>query len=351
MKNILIDAERTNYLHTGLYHFCQHLVNTLALHNRNGEYCLSTYAPEKEHGLFSKNISVVPQYSLHKFYQPFLTRYQLFHSTFQGTNYFPFCHKGKVLLTVHDLNFLHEGKPLARQKKCLSKLEKKLDRADSVVAISEFVKNDLLKHTSVNPEKVKVIHNGCNIKPSAVSEIPAYAPQKPFFFTIGTLTGKKNFHVLPAMLLKNDFDLVIAGITQDPDYKTRIEMAAKELGVSDRVHIVGAVSEAEKVWYLQNCAAFAFPSIAEGFGLPVIEAMHFGKPVFLSTCTSLPEIGGKEAYYFEHFEPDYMSAKTMEGLEDSRRGNKAAAIIQWANKFSWDKTACLYLQEYQRLLA
>lgn len=351
MKNILIDAERTNYLHTGLYHFCTHLINTLAMHNRAGEYRLSTYAPEREHGLFSRNTSVVSQYSLHKFYQPFLAKYQLFHSTFQGSNYFPFCLKGKVLLTVHDLNFLHEGRTLAKQKKCLGRLEKKLSRADSVVAISEYVKGNLLEYTSVAPEKVKVIHNGCNITPSAISEMPAHIPQKPFFFTIGTLTDKKNFHVLPAMLLKNDFELVIAGINQNADYKSKIEATAKELGVSDRVHIVGAINEAEKIWYLQNCTAFSFPSIAEGFGLPVIEAMHFGKPVFLSTLTSLPEIGGKEAYYFENFDPEYMSLKTMDALEDYRKNNKAKAIAQWAAKFNWDKTACQYLEEYERLLS
>lgn len=351
MKNILIDAERTNYMHTGLYHFCRHLINSIAVHNRKDEYHLSTYAPEKERGLFNKEISVVSQYSLHKFYQPFLAKYQLFHSTFQGTNYFPFCIKGKVLLTVHDLNFLHENKPLARQKKHLGNLEKKLDRADSVVAISEYVKKDLLEHTSVCPEKVQVIHNGCNIRPEAGVEIPAYQPRKPFFFTIGVITGKKNFHVLPAMLLKNDFDLIIAGVNQSPEYKMKIEATAKELGVQDRVHIIGAISEAEKVWYLQNCLAFAFPSIAEGFGLPVIEAMHFGKPVLLSTCTSLPEIGGKEAYYFENFDPEYMSLKTMEVLEEDRRNNRSEAIIQWASKFSWDKTARQYLNEYDHLLA
>jgi glycosyltransferase involved in cell wall biosynthesis len=351
MKNILIDAERTNYIHTGLYHFCRHLINSIALHNRTDEYNLSTYAPERERGLFNKDISVVAQYSLHKFYQPFLTKFQLFHSTFQGTNYFPFCIKGKVLLTVHDLNFLHEDTPLAKRKKYLANLEKKLARADSVVAISEYVKRDILQHTSVAPEKVQVIYNGCNIRPEADAGKPACLPKKPFFFTIGAITDKKNFHVLPAMLLKNDFDLIIAGLNQKPEYKMKIEAAAKELGVQDRVHIIGVVSEAEKVWYLQNCEAFAFPSIAEGFGLPVIEAMHFGKPVILSTCTSLPEIGGKEAYYFENFDPEHISHKTMEVLEDNLKNNRSEAIIQWAGRFSWDTTACRYLQEYDRLLA
>ena len=351
MKNILIDAERTKYLHTGLYHFCRHLINALALHNHTDEYCLSTYAPEKEQSIFHQRVSVVAHSSLHKFYQPFLAQFQLFHSTFQGTNYFPFCLKGKVVLTVHDLNFLHEGVPTAKQKKHLARLEKKLERADAVVAISEFVKNDLLQYTSVYPGKVKVIHNGCNIAQEAVAERPMYIPDAPFFFSIGTIMEKKNFHVLPAMLLKNDFHLVIAGHCVSPEYQMKIESAAKALGVQDRVHLAGVLSEAEKAWYLQHCEAFAFPSIAEGFGLPVIEAMHFGKPVLLSTCTSLPEIGGKEAYYFENFDPEYMSVKTMDALADYyQQGNKAMAIRQWAGKFCWNRTARQYLEEYRLLL-
>ena len=162
---------------------------------------------------------------------------------------------------------------------------------------------------------------------------------------------KKNFHVLPAMLLKNDFHLVIAGCCLQPEYQMKIENAAKALGVQDRVHLVGMISEAEKTWYLQHCEAFAFPSIAEGFGLPVIEAMHFGKPVLLSTCTSLPEIGGKEAYYFEDFDPEYMSVKTMHALEDFyQQNNKAMAVRQWAGKFNWNRTARQYMQEYRLLL-
>lgn len=351
MKNILVDAERTNYMHTGLYHFCSHLINALAARINPHEYNLSTYAPEKERGLFDKHMSVIAQYSLHKFYQPFLARFQLFHSTFQGTNYFPFCHKGKVIFTVHDLNFLYEGKAFSKQKKYITHLERKLHRADCVVAISAYVKSDLLKYTSVAPEKVRVIHNGCNIMPETGVAEPGYRPKKPFFFTIGTITAKKNFHVLPAMLLKNDYELVIAGINQSPEYKLKIETTAKELGVQDRVHIIGVISEAEKAWYLKGCEAFAFPSIAEGFGLPVIEAMQFGKPVLLSTLTSLPEIGGKEAYYFESFDPEYVSVKTMEVLEDHAGNNRADAIIRWSNQFDWNRTADQYLKAYEHLLS
>lgn len=352
-KRILIDAERTNYVHTGLYHFCKHLINAISLQNANEEHQLklSAYVPEHEKMIFNNCMPIVVQHSFHKFYKPFLAKFQLFHSTFQGTNYFPFSLKGKVLFTVHDLNFLYEEKTLAKQKKYIGYLNQKLNRADTVIAISEYVKKDLLTYTLVDPEKIKVIHNGCNIPSSAIAEIPLYVPKKNFFFSIGDIVKKKNFHVLPAMLLKNDFELIIAGLSNNPEYKKKIETIAKQLGVWDRVFIVGTVREAEKIWYLQNCTAFACPSVAEGFGLPVIESMHFGKPVLLSTLTSLPEIGGENAYYFENFDPEYISIKTMEALEDHQKNNKVNAIMEWADKFCWNKTASQYLKEYKNLLA
>ena len=93
-----------------------------------------------------------------------------------------------------------------------------------------------------------------------------------------------------------------------------------------------------------------FPSIAEGFGIPPLEAMHFGKPVFLSRFTSLPEIGGDAAYYFDDFDPEHMRSVLQSGLEDYVRNNRFAAIQAQAAKFDWNKTAHEYLSVYRSLV-
>ncbi len=76
--------------------------------------------------------------------------------------------------------------------------------------------------------------------------------------------------------------------------------------MQNRVFLTGKVDDIAKQFYLSKCHAFVFPSIREGFGLPPIEAMHFGKPIFLSNKTSLPEIGGEHCYYWDNFDPEYM---------------------------------------------
>ena len=93
-----------------------------------------------------------------------------------------------------------------------------------------------------------------------------------------------------------------------------------------------------------------FPSIAEGFGLPVIEAMHFGKPVFLSKFTSLPEVGGNVAYYFDNFNAAHMQSVFAKGMQDFENRKPQKEIMEQAAKFSWDKAAIQYLELYAECL-
>jgi glycosyltransferase involved in cell wall biosynthesis len=162
------------------------------------------------------------------------------------------------------------------------------------------------------------------------------------------LTAKKNFQVLPALLNGNDMELVIAGI--ESDYKEKIITEAEKYGCAGRVKITGPISDADKAWYYKNCEAFVFPSLAEGFGLPVIEAMHFGKPVFLSRYTSLPEVGGDAAWYFDSFDGKAMQNTLLNGLREFHDKKLSAVIQQHAIKFNWEHTAKQYLALYQKSL-
>ncbi|MCH5716531.1 glycosyltransferase [Niabella hibiscisoli] len=160
------------------------------------------------------------------------------------------------------------------------------------------------------------------------------------------MTDKKNFHVLPAMLLNNDYNLIIAGITQSPTYYNRIIEAAKALGVEKRVHLIGAVSEEEKFWLFKHCAAFCFPSLAEGFGLPVIEAMQLGTPVILSKSTSLPEVGGPCAVYFNSMNTESVTQAADTFIKTGIKGATRQDLINWAMQFDWDIAAKKYWKLY-----
>jgi len=344
-KSVLVTFDSLKYPNTGLYYFGLSLGNALLQHN-NGKFNLSYYLKQKSAHLFTDKVNLVYLTKLHKLF--FASRYDIFHFTDQYCRLKPQLVKGKKILTVHDLNQMYEFAPGdKRLKTYLKKMSGFLKAADKIVAISNFVAADIVKHFPEMAGKITVIHNGADKLIPVSGHQPKYLPRRPFLFTIGMLGPKKNFQVLPSLLADNDLELIISGI--DTDYREVIMQQAIRHNCANRVIITGPVTDADRAWYYQNCEAFVFPSIAEGFGLPVIEAMHFGKPVFLSRLTSLPEVGGDKAYYFDSFEPAAMQKVFADGMRDFTANNRSASIQQHAETFSWDKTARQYLELYDEI--
>ena len=291
------------------------------------------------------------QHSLQKFYMPDVRDFTVWHSTFHSTNYIPKRNRRiKVVLTIHDLNFLYEQKTERKRLKLLRHLQSNVDRADSIVCISEFCKKDVLAHCRTGNKPIHVIYNGTNSlkQPGLSSE--SYKPERPFLFSLGVICRKKNFHVLLPLLEQNQhMELLIAGRKDDPDYLHFINKSAKQLHIEDNLRVLGTISEAEKAWYYTNCYAFAHPSIAEGFGLPVAEAMSVGKPVFLSDRTALPEIGRNVAFYFRDFNARHMQKVFINGMRQYQQQKMENTIRQHGGTFCWEKASKQYIDVYRSL--
>jgi glycosyltransferase involved in cell wall biosynthesis len=346
---VIFDCERMKYPHTGLYHFCLQLGNHLHAIEKENEICF--YVPPSAKGIFGADACYIRQHSLHKYFLPSTSGFQIWHSTYQSTNYFPSDRNIKIILTVHDLNFLYdEKKSFKKKKKYLDLVKERIERADHIVAISKFTLDDLKANFDLSGKSCSVIYNGCNIHETIRTIPPAILPQQSFLYTIGTIIEKKNFHVLPCLLVNNDYSLIISGITQSEEYKSRIIAEAKKYGIENRIVFTGAVSENDKQWYMENCTAFVFPSISEGFGLPVVEAMHFGRPTILSSLTSLPEIGGDAAYYFNTFNAADMQQVLKTAIEEHNHNNGIERTKNRSLLFSWGKSAGEYYKLYSQIL-
>lgn len=349
MSKVIFDCERLKYPNTGLYTFCKYLGAAL-LKNASSDQEITTYIPAKTGNIFGNDANYLIQRTWHKVFIPLLSGYDLWHSSYQSSKYFPSNNSTKILLTIHDLNFLVEKQrhPI-KISKLLDKIQEKIDKATAIVCISNFVADQVKQHCNLGDKTITVIYNGCTVNEYPDFKNPSYLPAKPFLFTIGTVLPKKNFHVLPALLQQNDYELVIAGNLSSQTYIAHILAEAEKYKVSDRVKIIGAISNEERSWYYKNCKAFVFPSIAEGFGLPVIEAMHYGKPVFLSTHTSLPEVGADAAYYFENFDAETMQQTLKNGLIDFTESNMMERAKNRAAVFNWDNTAKSYIKIYKAI--
>jgi glycosyltransferase involved in cell wall biosynthesis len=304
---------------------------------------------QNDFGFFGNEVIYEKHRSIDKFYRFNTGKFDIWHMTTTLSWYQPFDKKVNLIYTIHDLHFLIEfWNNHHSNKRTLDRIRKRAERADFIVAISQYsldMANELLP---IKNKPQKVIYNGGRVCEVADCFSPRIKPSGPFLFSLGQMYTRKNFHVLPPLLKNNDYQLIIAGLPQT-DYGNKVLEEARKYGVSDRVSLIGPISEEEKSWYYKNCLAFLFPSIAEGFGLPVIEAMQFGKPVFLSDQTSLPEIGGTEAYYFENFDPEYMQHQFATCLKNYHDTHPQEKIKQRAKHFSWANCAKAYLDLYKSL--
>ncbi len=352
MSRIILDCDLMKFPHSGLYQYCQNLgghINQL-LTETNQPLMQMYLPPQKKLVLPYKPYHLI-EHKWHKLIQPFLRNCRVWHAPFQSGRILPNKKRFprlKVVLTIHDLNVLHEGKPDHIQQKSLAHTQALIDQSDAIVCISEFTKNDVLTHCNTDGKPVHVIHNGVSKLPEINGNVVANRPTREFLLGIGYVNQKKNFHVLLPLLQSNpDLELIIIGHHDNPDYVTKMRSLARQLRVEKRLHLPGTVSEEDKIWYLRNCKALLHPSLAEGFGLPVIEAMQFGKPVFLSTLTSLPEIGGDAAFYFSTFDANLIQEVYWEGMKTFESFERKEAIVKNAARFNWEISAQQYLAVYE----
>lgn len=290
--------------------------------------------------------------SLMRRYLPGLCKkYDLWHALHQDSAYFPTDQGTPFVLTIHDLNFLEE-KTAWKARRRLVKLQKKVDRASDIVFISKYTSKIAGLHLNLEGKDVHLIYNGVQIDTERHCTKPGFLPHGKYLFALGVILRKKNFHVLIDFIDKlPEFNLVIAG-DRSGDYASEMEESIRRKGLQQRVILPGTISENDKIYLFKNCEAFLFPSKLEGFGLPVIEAMRFGKPVFLSKLSSLPEIGGSLAYYWEDFNSDHMIQLFKSAFEHYSLNQIAISdkIRDYAYGYNWEDSIRHYYDLYIRIL-
>lgn len=226
----------------------------------------------------------------------------------------------RYCMTIYDIANLKHVKYAVyrspRQKLFKHVTRQSLKAADAVFAISESTKKDIIEEFKIkNPHKIHVIYLGhpqrkkeyWNSESSMLNDI-----EKPFFLYVGTLQPRKNINTIVDGFLKlrreESLSLVLAGAVgwgMDNVLKTIEETKYK----SDII-LTGYIDEADKHFLYKNAAGVLFPSLYEGFGLPILEAFEYGLPVITCRNTSLPEVGGDAAFYLK----DELSADELAGL-------------------------------------
>lgn len=357
-KCILIDMERLRHPNSGLANVFRNIAG--GLEELQTKFEFSYYGSPKTLGSRILSSKIIAYKRWHKCFETFSKHYDLIHVSYQNSPFFRKKYKHtKKILTLHDLNFLHEHLP-AQKRRCLyRKVNATLRHVDYIVCISRFVKEDFLRNKHLfdlkNLKEIFVVHNGVVLPQHKDYNLGRfeYLKGKKYILNIGVLFEKKNQKTLVKMLPHIDEDLVLVFSSAKKDYALELKAEIASSGCAHRVHFLHNVSEEEKYALIQNCTALCHPSLVEGFGIPPIEAMAFGKPVFLSRFTSLPEIGGDVAFYFDDFDPHCMAQTYKAGMQtysEDSEGYKERTK-EWAKQFDYKIMADNYLKIYEQILS
>lgn len=221
--------------------------------------------------------------------------------------------KIKIVTHVHDVSFFVYPQYIRAQDKFFLNLliPRSLRRADKIIAVSEFTKDEIAKHYAVAPEKIEVVPNAlsddflhyekCSDEQAAVARLKYALPEK-YILYVGTLQPRKNIPALIrafALIQEKlpDVNLAIVGNRSGYHYDSGIDTAIEETGISDRVVFPGFISQADLPNVMRMAEVFVFPSLYEGFGLPVLEAMSQRVPVLASDIAPLREVGADAAVF------------------------------------------------------
>lgn len=272
-------------------------------------------------------------------------KYDIFHPTFLNPYYIGRTKKPTVI-TIHDL--LHEKMPdlVVKADIVREKRRKCVEDTDAVICISEETKSDLKKYYEVPDEKIRVIYHGADQDLFVSTSASMY--EKPYMLFIGNRKGYKNFQAfLQAFsLLNEDVDLVCTGSAFNSDELQLIN----RLGVSNRMHQIFASNE-EMNELLYHALAFVYPSLGEGFGLPILEAFRCSCPCIVSDLGCFNEVAGDSAVYFNPESIDDMLSVISKTLNDSQRlKTLRASSRQRLKLFTWEKTTRETASLYKSLL-
>lgn len=350
-----ISPLRTGHKVRGIGFYLQHLKDALG-----------QYFPEHSYTFFT-NPSRIPS-NVDIVHYPYFDPFQLTR---------PLLKNKPTVVTVHDLTPIKfaEHFPSGKKGTLMWKMNKLLlKQVDAVIADSEASKKDIIALAGVHPEKISVVYlaagesftllgdssSGEKLLRTKSQELRTkYSLPEKFVLYVGDVTWNKNLPRLVRAVQKADVPLVMVGkaLAQTEYDKSNpwthdLQEVQQLVQNDERIHILGFIPDEDLAMLYNIATVFVMPSLYEGFGLPVVEAMQSGCPVISSREGSLPEVSGEAVLYTDAHDTDALAEDIKKIFSDKRlRERLAEKGLERAKKFSWKSTAQKTLEVYERVLA
>ncbi len=275
----------------------------------------------------------------------------IFHPTYYDPYFLEYIGNIPFVLTIHDM--IHEKFSDMFSPKDLTSFNKKLlaERASKIIAVSESTKQDIIDILQVESSKIEVIHHGSSMTPLSNTTILGDVPSKYILF-VGNRTIYKNFNrfikaISPLIYADNDLNVVCAGGGKFNEDEKRI---LDKLDIDKKVFQYN-INDNTLAQLYKQAIVFVFPSMYEGFGIPILEAFACRCPVVCSNTSSLPEVADDAAIYFDPYDEESIFEAVLRMLNDSElRKNKINLGLQRLESFSWEQAAINTKKVYQKIL-
>jgi glycosyltransferase involved in cell wall biosynthesis len=275
--------------------------------------------------------------------------FDLFHPTYYNDYFLSALGEKPFVLTIHD--FTHERYPdmMPDASKVIRRKEKLARAATRIIAISENTRRDIIDHYGIDAAKIDVIHHGYSQLSTVAARVEGI--EHPYILFVGDRRRYKNFNTLAEAFAKlartnSALRLVCTGSELAPAEEKLLNV----LGVRNKVITVQATN-AQLLWLYRNAECFVYPSLYEGFGLPILEAFGAGCPVAVSSTSCFPEVARDGAAYFNPEDPDDIASTVERVINDTDATRtltrRASAILR---DYSWTKTARATAATYRAAL-
>lgn len=312
--------------------------------HKNVSYRLIRYVPSKVFNVFSRRV-FVPPVDVLTFTKPDLVIF---------TNFvrMPLPSGAKSISFIYDLSFMLHGEHAGKKNRQIMMREapKSAAKSDAIVTISQNSKNEIVEHYGINPDKIHIVHPAlyhAEYYPRSVREQTAVAkkykiPGKYILFT-GTIEPRKNiigvleaYAALPQNV-RDEYTLVLAGGRgwNDQGIYKRLKELAQE-----KIIVTGYVADEDLPALYSGASVFVFPTLYEGWGMPVVEAMACGTPVITSNNSSMPEAGGDAAVFIDAKDTKELTQQIQHVLSNQKlAATMVKKGIAHAKQFSWEQSA------------
>lgn len=363
-----LDAKRAMRNFTGLGNYSRFVIKNLIQFYPDNEYEL--FCPSinyNEEITFNSNIKVYIKQGFKPFWRSFgitndirKENIDIYHGL---SNELPFrINKTgvKTVVTIHDLIFLRFPEFYSRIDRRIydSKAHYACKVADRIIAVSECTKRDIIKFYNIDPNKIDVVYQGCFSifsNPVSLSErdevLKKHNLPSRYILSIGSIEERKNILLAVKSLKDLPEDIHLIAIGKKRKYAEQVMQYAMDNKLESRVHMLSGIPLADLPAILQKAEIFVYPSLYEGFGIPIIEALSSGIPVIGAIGSCLEEAGGPNTIYINPYDEKELAVAINRVLDDKDlRKEMIEEGLKYVSRFNDKKCTTDLMHVYEKLL-